>query len=151
MMLLGVTAMGQVKFEQSQSRIIEPKQNVFIVPLVAEIEILENQKRQDYGSYEFAISSIETLTYQMLENFKANALYRAAREADADLIVAATFKVISDEKGKKLFIDVSGFPGRYKNFRSADLEKEEYKWIPVIYPPEGHKDTVEKTKALTGN
>lgn len=144
--------MGQTKFEQSQSRIIEPKQDVFIKPLVAEIEIMDGQERQNYGPYTFAIQSVETLTFEQLENFKTNALYYAARDADADIIVAATFNSSSDEKGKHIIVNVSGFPGKYVRFRTASKEDGDYEWITTVYPYTDRINATGKTKALeSGN
>lgn len=144
-------AMGQTKFEQSQSRIIEPKQDVFIKPLVAEIEIMEGQERQNYGPYTFEIRSVETLTFEQLENFKTNALYYATRDADADIIVAATFNSYSDEKGKNIVINVSGFPGKYVKFRTATAADGDYEWITTVYPYTDRVNNTGKTKALGSN
>ena len=145
-----VVAMGQTTFEQSQSRIIEPKQDVFIKPLVAEIKIMNNEARQDFGPYEYAISSIDNLSYEQLDNFKTRSLYKAAREADADIIVAATFNARSDEKGKKVIIEVSGFPGEYVNFRTATEQDGDYEWITTVYPYTDRVNYTGKTKALKG-
>ncbi|MDM8305445.1 hypothetical protein [Phocaeicola salanitronis] len=142
------SAMGQTQFEQSQARIIEPKQDVFIKPLVAEIVIMNNQVRQDYGPYEFEIQSVETLTFELLENIKTRALYRAMKEANADIIVAATFNARSDEKGKRVMIELSGFPGKYVNFRTASKQDNDYEWITTVYPYTDRINTTGKTKAL---
>ena len=143
-------AMGQTTFEQSQSRIIEPKQDVFIKPLVAEIKIMNDEARQDFGPYEYEISSIDNLSYEQLDNFKTRSLYKAAREVDADIIVAATFNARSDEKGKKVIIEVSGFPGKYVNFRTATEADGDYKWITTVYPYTDRVTDTGKTKALKG-
>lgn len=143
-------AMGQTTFEQSQSRIIEPKQDVFIKPLVAEIKILNNEARQDFGPYEFDIPSIDALTFDQLDNFKTRSLYKAARESNADIIVAATFNARSDAKGKKIIIEVSGFPGKYVNFRTATEADGDYKWITTVYPIGDRTIDTGKTKALKG-
>ncbi|MCL2650808.1 MAG: hypothetical protein FWD60_07265 [Candidatus Azobacteroides sp.] len=126
---------GQTVYEESQARLIEPEQSVFIVPLIADIQLVDKGGvRQDFGPYEFDINSLSTTTFMDIDQYKANALYRAAREADADLIVAATFNVKSDAKGKKMIINVSGYPGKYINFRSLKFDKpEDYKWIESVY------------------
>lgn len=147
-LLFSANVMGQTQFEQSQSRIIEPKQDVFIKPLVAEIQILNEQIRQDYGPYEYAINSVENLSFEQLENFKTRSLYKAARESQADIIVAATFNARSDEKGKKVIIEVSGFPGKYINFRTAKKEDGDYEWITTVYPYNDRLNATGKTKAL---
>ncbi len=141
-------AFGQTTFEQSQSRIIEPKQDVFIKPLVAEIQIMNNQERVDFKPFERPISSVDDLTYEQLDNFKAGALYDAARQAGADIIVAATFNVRTDEKGKKIIIEVSGFPGKYVNFRTATKADDDYEWITTVYPYTDRVNDTGKTKAL---
>ena len=142
------SAMGQTQFEQSQARIIEPKQDVFIKPLVAEIEIMEGQQRQDYGPYSYPIKSVETLTFDELENIKTRALHRATKEANGDIIVAATFKAYSDEKGKNVIVEISGFPGKYVNFRTASKQDNDYEWITTVYPYTDRINTTGKTKAL---
>ena len=142
-------AMGQqTQFEQAQARIIEPKQDVFIKPLVAEIEIMEGQQRQDYGPYSYPIKSVETLTFDELENIKTRALHRATKEANGDIIVAATFKAYSDEKGKNVIVEISGFPGKYVNFRTARKEDGDYEWITTVYPYADRINATGKTKAL---
>lgn len=147
-LLFSTNVIGQTQFEESQSRIIEPKQDVFIKPLVAEIQILNNETRQDYGPYEYNITSVDNLTIEQLENFKKRSLYKAARESQADIIVAATFNSRSDEKGKKVIIEVSGFPGKYINFRTAKKEDGDYEWITTVYPYNDRINATGKTKAL---
>jgi hypothetical protein len=146
--LCAAPAVGQqVEFEQSQARLIEPKQDVFIVPLVADIEIMENQVRQEYYS-EFPISSVGSLTFEDLDNYKARALHKAAHQSNADLIVAATFNVKADEKKKLLIVEIAGYPGKYINFRPLNLDAD-YDWIPNIYPPTNRTvENAEKTKAV---
>jgi hypothetical protein len=153
--LLAGSVSGQGIYEESQARVIEPKQDVFVIPLVADIQIMEDQKRQDYGPYEFEIQSLSITTYDDITSHKNRALYKAMREAEADLIVAATFNVKSDEKGKKLIINISGYPGKYINFRPIKLDKiDDYKWIESVYFPLQHQNYIdaqvkeqEKTKA----
>lgn len=134
-LLFTANVWGQTVYEESQARLIEPKQDVFIVPLVADVQLVDKGVRQDFGPYEFEINSLSSTTFEDISQFKANALYRAAREADADVIVAATFNVKSDAKGKKMIINVSGYPGKYINFRPLKFDKkEDYQWIESVYP-----------------
>ena len=111
---------------------------------------MNNEARQDFGPYEYEISSIDNLSYEQLDNFKTRSLYKAAREADADIIVAATFNARSDEKGKKVIIEVSGFPGKYVNFRTATKQDGDYEWITTVYPYTDRVNDTGKTKALKG-
>jgi len=135
--LFAVNAAGQALVEHAQSRVIEPKQDVFIVPLVADIQVTDKQVRQDYGPFQFSFDKVAGLTtYEDIVSWlKASALYNANREADSDLIVAATFKITTDAKAKGYVVTVSGYPAKFVNFRSLKLDKpEDYDWISVVYP-----------------
>ena len=148
---VGNVAGQTVKVEESQTRLIEPKQDVLIVPLVAEIQ-LNSQTRQDFGPYEFDIVLDSPTTFEQISNaWKANSLYRATREADADVLVAATFNVKLNVKEKKVIVNVSGYPGKYINFRSLKFDKkEDYEWIQVVYPATwgSFEKSAEKEKAV---
>jgi len=126
-----------VLVEQSQSRVIEPKQDVFLVPLIADIQVTDKQVRQDYGPYTIPVNMLpQSATFEDAVSWlKASALYRANREADSDVIVAATFNIKSDDKGKNYLVTVSGYPAKFINFRPLKLDKaEDYEWINVVYP-----------------
>ena len=92
-----------------------------------------------------------------MENIKARALYRAAKEAQADIIVAATFNARSDEKGQHVIVELSGFPGKYVNFRTASKEDGDYEWLwittanPYMNSYINRINETSKTKALNQN
>lgn len=162
-LLFSANAMGQIRVEQSQTRLIEPKQDVFIKPLVAEIHIMNNEVKQDFGPYffplsDYNLSSFDQLSYEVIEEMKKNGLYKAAtteaqeningQTMNADIIVAATYHVetVTKDKEKGVLISISGFPGRYVNFKSAG--DTDYEWITTVYPYNDRINATGKTKAL---
>ena len=144
-------------FEESEALIIDPKQDVYIVPLVAEIEIIDNQKRGEYGPYYFDVLSNKSINDPyVLEGYKNRALYLATKDAQADLIVAAMLNVKNetDSSGKEqIVVRISGYPGKYVKFRSA--KSEDLGWITTVYPAsdvtrkESTSVTGENTKIIT--
>jgi len=138
--------------QQSQSRVIEPKQDVFIVPLVADIQVMDKQERQDYGPYPTPVNATpQSATFDDIVTWlKSDALWKANREANSDLIVAATFNIKSDDKGKNYLVTVSGYPAKFINFRSLKLDKiEDYEWISVVYPTALSEKQTEQRQAQT--
>lgn len=123
LLFLGVMTVGafaqEVSFRQSQTRIIEPLQDVYVRPLVVDLEIIKTE-RQEYGPFADCVGvPVTELTFDALENAKKNAAYRAAIIDDADVIVAATFDVTNGEKGKGILITVRGYPAKYTNWRKV--------------------------------
>lgn len=79
------------------------------------------------------IQSASALTEGELNNAKAAALYRATELENADVIVGTLFdSYISEKNSKVLVIKLSGFPGKYKNFRS--ITNDDVNMIKSIYP-----------------
>lgn len=142
------TVMAQKKgeYRQSQARIIEPKMNVYVKPLIVDLKVLEGQKRVEAGPFTFPDKDVTTMSLADLENTKTNALYLAARKYDADIIVAATFDVRTPENGKGLEITVSGFPAVYSNWRT--IEEKDYQWVRDSYGYEKNNAVIEKVQAL---
>lgn len=139
-------AQKKVDYRQSQARLIEPKMNVYVKPLIVELKVLEGQKRVEAGPFAFPDKDITTMTFEDLEKTKTNALYLATKKYDADVIVAATFDVRTPEKGKGLEIIVSGFPAVYTTWRT--MEEKDYQWVREAYGLENKNTALEKVQAL---
>lgn len=123
LLIIASLAMGvyaqQVKFQQSQTRIIEPLQDVYVRPLVVDLEIIKTD-RQVYGPFtEYMDKDVTQISLAELDDAKKNAAYNAAIIDDADVIVAATFDVRTPEKGKGILITVRGYPAKYTNWRKV--------------------------------
>ncbi len=150
LLLLGVSqnVMAQkVEYRQSQSRMLEPVQEVFVKPLVVDLQVLSETRQK--ATWPFPDVKVTEMTVGDVETMKANALYLTAQKYDADVIVAASFDIRTVKKG--LEVTVIGFPARYVNWKVAEKE-EDYKWIKEVYDLRTIK-TYENNavKALQGN
>lgn len=139
MAILGLaSANAQVReeFRQSQTRIQEPLQDVYIRPQVAELKMINPGKRSEWLPKIYLTQySLNEITQDMLENAKANAAYDAAKEEDADIILAATFLIKNNPKGKGVEITVTGFPAKYVNwhqFGQAGYESDA-NWVGTLF------------------
>ncbi len=121
-----------VEFRQSQSRISEPKMELFVRPLIVDLELISQTRVED--SWSFPNVRLTELTNAELQNIKATALYQSSDKYKADVMVAATFDVSTPEnnRGYGINIKVIGYPARYTNWRSAS-EKSDYEWIKDVY------------------
>lgn len=145
---VGAVVAQKVEYRQSQSRIIEPKMNSYVKPLIVDLKVLEGQKRIEAGPFLFPDKDVTIMSHAELENTKTNALYMAAKQYNADIIVAATFDVRSMEKGKGLQIWVLGFPAVYDNWRT--IKEEDYQWVLDAYGFEKNNSVIEKVQAISG-
>ncbi len=130
-LLLGVSQniMAQkVDYRQSQSRMLEPQQQVFVRPLVVDLNVTTNERQK--AVWPFPDVDITKMTVQDVSNLKINALYLTAQKFDADVIVAPTFDIRTVKKG--IEITVIGFPAKYQNWKVATKE-EDYQWIEDVY------------------
>lgn len=134
------------EYRQSQSRMIEPQQEVFVRPLVVDLHVITESRQK--ASWNFPDADITRMTVLDMSNLKANALYLTAQKFDADVIVAASFDIRSVKKG--LEITVIGFPAKYTNWKVASKE-EDYKWIKEIYGTQYRYNPINMTKALEEN
>ncbi|MBP3766791.1 MAG: hypothetical protein J6I31_00730 [Prevotella sp.] len=156
--LAGSTCFGQkINFQQAQTRVIEPMQDVYVRPLVADLEILKGGQRQKYmRSPQFTEKKFSEITVADLEDAKILATYAAAVQDDADVIVGATYKVTNhiDEKGKPseygIDIVVSGYPARYTNWHKMGDDPKDEKWVPRLFDGQSSRRVggVTKTDAV---
>ncbi len=120
-------------WEESQARRINPEIRMVITPQICDMTMLSNN-REIYGPYIFDIRSIEeTANSGDLDNLKNNALFLACREADADAVIEVVYhSYVSEKDSKKMYIELSGYPVKYTNFRPAS--KAEIEMMGVVYP-----------------
>ena len=89
--LLAVAGASAQEFEHAQTRILEGSHEFFVRPVVAELQILSKECKEwpPYNTYPGV--SLESISEEMLANAKANATYKAAKDAGADIIFGATY------------------------------------------------------------
>ncbi|MDR0982837.1 MAG: hypothetical protein LBM07_06310 [Culturomica sp.] len=139
-MAIGTVSAQQVTVDVSQSRVIEPKQTVFVIPLTAEIIPLSTDRQEFLFNFDikedYGLTSMGQLTLDHVEELKKRALYLACKETDTDLIVGATFNVHGSDKSKdnKIQVEMRGYPASYKNWKTLNLTEEGYDWVTKVYP-----------------
>ena len=138
---LAISSVGyaqKVQFEQAQSRILEPIQDVFVRPMVAEMKMLSTELKVYMASWQFQEKKITDLSWQDIRDAKANAAFHAAISDGADIIVGATYYVRNhvDEKGRPsdhgIDVIVRGYPAKYVNWHSlgdAKYSASDEKWV----------------------
>lgn len=128
---LNIQAQKDIRYEQSQARVIEPLQDVYVRPLVVDLEIIKSQC-QEYGPFqEFEYKDMSQITIADVEDAKKNAIYKAALIDNADVIVGATFHITDSKKGKGVDVTLRGYPAKYINWRKvgSDPKTDDYQWL----------------------
>ncbi len=119
-------------WEESQARRINPEIRMVITPQICDMNMLSNE-REIFGPYIFDIKSIEETTNDDLNNLKSNALFLACRETEADAVIEVVYhSYVTQKDPKKMYIELSGYPVKYTNFRPAT--KSEIEMMGVVYP-----------------
>lgn len=115
-------------YVEKQGRTIEPIQEVFIRPLVADLQLIKPD-RQEYGPYHFDVD-VSRMTEETLAYIKAAAIYNASEEDNADMIVGTTFNISTPKKGGGLNVSLRGYPVVYTNWRSfgEGNKGDDYRW-----------------------
>lgn len=129
-----VTMNAQVKFEHAQTRIQEGMSEFFVRPMVAELQML-NKDCQEWTFNILPGVSLSDISSPMLDNAKANAAFKAAKLAGADIILGATFYVVNNEKAKGLDVTVRGYPAKYvkfHNYGDGQMGSDDAKWIQPL-------------------
>lgn len=101
-------------YEEMGSRNIEPQHNVVTVPIVADVELLSQEKITYTESFYCSKADLGNV-----DSFKYVALAHAVKQYEADLMIGAMFGVKYIKKGRHLEVTVTGFPAKYKELREA--------------------------------
>ena len=129
---LTVSVSAQVDFEHAQTRIQEGMSEFFVRPMAAELQMI-SEECQEWPPFNiFPGIGLSDINSAMLENAKANAAYKAAQLAGADIILGATFYVTNNKKTKGLDVVVRGYPAKYVNFHNYGSNPEDSKWIAPL-------------------
>lgn len=163
--VLAVLCYGQskVEYHEGQTRIVEPIQDVYVRPLVADLEIMKQTITTYFPTWEFKDKKLVDLTLLDLENAKKNAAYTAAARDGADVIVGATFEVRNhmekDKNGKEVSSEygvdviVRGYPAKYVNWHKLGEQQDDTKWIQQLFDGQRVRSSTpvadkDKSKAL---
>ena len=146
-------------FHHNEGRIKEPVHNMFVKPMVADIQILPNPdagkerevvfvegegkkrtervkkfpiKADDIFVYTFHMSKDEVeIAYKgEIQNIRSYAIYRVLTEYNAHCLVADLVNIDTENADKGYTITVMGFLGKYVNWRLP--KQEDYDWMIIV-------------------
>lgn len=129
---LTMSVSAQVEYEHAQTRIQEGMSEFFVRPMVAELQMLKSECQEWPAFNVFPGLALSDINAIMLENAKANAAYKAAMLAGADIILGATFYVTNNKKQKGLDVVVRGYPAKYVKFHNYGENPDDSKWIEPL-------------------
>lgn len=119
--------------EQTEARFVEPKVQVYIIPQVAEMKML-TEEREQFGPYRFDVpGGLENLNQYIIDECKKRALYNAITESEGDALIEPIYNVqILSSEPKVMLVTMSGYPVKYVNFHPLKDPKE-LETMRIIY------------------
>lgn len=111
--------------ECSNSQMVEPTHGIIMNPMIADLEMIGNEKVSYKETFKVVLDKSSTNKIQI---YKDIALAHAEKEYKADVMVAAHFEVHATES--EIEIVVTGYPAFYKNFRPATKKD---RWMIKLY------------------
>lgn len=110
-------------YTMSDSRSIEPVQNVMITPVVADMQV-SDQKVQLTETLPIRLKSVENLDFTVRE-YKERLIAKVLKTNNSDVLIGTLVEVTTNGDGF-LVMTVTGYPAKYVNFRSA-TEADQWK------------------------
>ncbi len=111
-----------MKYDESTVRYMDPALTpMLITPTIADLDI-SKEKVTITESYP---NDLATHPYYAVNNenkievMKSNTLSKAAKQYDADVIIAPLFDIHTSENGETIEVTVSGYPAKFINMRNA--------------------------------
>ena len=130
-------------FNETTTRNLEPRQDVYTVPVLANLKMMYGEERQEFDSVYVAYSDIGEIIKRAMFDFAQRCVCRETGVKGADIILGSLYQVntFPDEKGNtvvdpetgyyKVRVKIVGYPAYYEKFRPAT---EQDKWIIDSYP-----------------
>ena len=110
------------EYSESSARLLEPEQKMLLTTVIADLKVSE-EKIYHTETEAFAKFKVTPALLNNIAEWKKIAVSRAIKAYKADVLVGATFEVVT--KNGRLEITVSGYPAYYTKFRNvtaADIE-----------------------------
>lgn len=119
-------------YEHHQARILDAVSNAYVKPLVVDLEI--DKSIGDNGKIEHTWKLdrlfAEGALGGDLENIHTWGTYKTAQQYKCDVLVAATFNLVLDDSAGVYLLTVTGFAGKYSNWKPAD--KSDEWWMDIV-------------------
>lgn len=113
-----------VRMQDTQARLLDVNSNAYVKPLVVELEV-DQTKGRIRDVWTLTKEQAETEMRGDLSNIRSYAVYMSSKKHNADVIVAATFNVKTNDVGDGYDVEIVGFPANFVKWRTAvqtDLE-----------------------------
>lgn len=113
-------------YTESAARNIEPRNGIVATPLIADMEILSEDRIEYSETLPYYVSP-EIVSF--IPSFKKTVFSHATKEYKCDALAASLIDVTTTSEGF-LHITVSGYPAKYVNFRKATADDV---WMIQMY------------------
>ena len=157
--VLGLKAQDKIGYQETQARqIIQPQMmNVYAKPLTVEIKVDEAvgmvEDTWQITPAQLGFEGMKTIKFNPIEfNEKVHniAILLSSQKHNADVIIAPTFNIVTDDVSKGVTVTIRGLLGHFVNWRS--IAPSDYEWIRLAkFDTVGDKTTyqayVKKTDA----
>lgn len=111
--------------ESSNSNTMEPANGIIMNPLIADLEMIGNEK----VTYKETFSvNMDADAKEKIQRYKDIALAHAEKEYKADVMIGVRYEVHASET--EIEVTVTGYPAYYKNFRNATKKD---RWMLKLY------------------
>ena len=115
-----------VRMQETQARLLDVTSNAYVKPLTVELQI-DKSKGRIKDEWTLTREQAEQEMNGDLVNIRSYAIYMSSQKHNADVIVAATFNVKTNDDGNGYKVTVIGYPATFINWKTA--EASDYEWI----------------------
>ncbi len=125
----GIGAFAQktvVKMQEVQARLLDVTSNAYVRPLTVEL-IVDTMRGRIEDQWPLTKEMAEVEMKGDIANIRSYAVYMSSQRYNADVIVAATFNIKTDDEGTGYIVTIKGFPAVFANWKTA--EPSDYEWI----------------------
>lgn len=151
-------AHAQTAIENSQARVLDVETDAIVRPQVVDLEVLKNlpatggviSSNADgrcVWQCHFTTKEVAGLKGEVSE-IRANATFKMCEELNADVILAATYNIKTENLEKEgIEVKIIGFPANFKKWRDLDPAKDG-EWIRLKVLNKAN-ESGDKTKAIS--
>lgn len=124
--LAGGYAQKNVRIQDTQVRLLDVNSNAYVKPLTVEL-VVDKSKGRIRDKWSLTREQAESEMRGDWANIRSYAVYMSSEKHNADVIVAATFHIKTDDDGSGYEVTVVGYPANFNNWKTADDSDDE--WI----------------------
>lgn len=119
-------------YEHHQARILDAVSNAYVKPLVVDLEIDKSIGNNGKIEHTWRLDRVfaESALGGDLENIHTWGTFKTTQQYKCDVLVAATFNLVLDDAAGVYLLTVTGFAGKYTNWKPAD--KNDEWWIDIV-------------------